>query len=94
MCAEVSCIKNHCFYSYIFTCFDFLIVSSVFIGTHVDCISCDTPLGKIPETSIPFSDHEAVVAQLHVFKSLDGKVFKYILFSGIVICLKVQLVIC
>ncbi|XP_054709244.1 putative neutral sphingomyelinase [Uloborus diversus] len=39
-------------------------------GIHVDCLSCDTPLGKIPGTSIPYSDHEAVVAKLHVFKSL------------------------
>lgn len=41
-------------------------------GTYVDCLSCDTPLGKIPGTAIPYSDHEAVVAKLHVFKSVEA----------------------
>lgn len=41
-------------------------------GTYVDCLSCDTPLGKIPGTSIPYSDHEAVVAKLHVFKTIEA----------------------
>ncbi|GIX85023.1 putative neutral sphingomyelinase [Caerostris darwini] len=41
-------------------------------GTYVECLSCETPLGKIPDTSVPYSDHEAVVSQLHVFKSLEA----------------------
>ncbi|KAG8195046.1 hypothetical protein JTE90_029626 [Oedothorax gibbosus] len=42
-------------------------------GTYVKCLSCETPLGNIgPESNVPYSDHEAVVAQLHVFKSLDA----------------------
>ncbi|XP_042896381.1 putative neutral sphingomyelinase [Parasteatoda tepidariorum] len=41
-------------------------------GTHVECLSCNTTLGKIPDSSIPYSDHEAVIATLHVFKSLEA----------------------
>ncbi|GIY81830.1 putative neutral sphingomyelinase [Caerostris extrusa] len=41
-------------------------------GTYVECLSCETPLGKIPDTSVPYSDHEAVVTQLHVFKSVEA----------------------
>ncbi|GFU38018.1 putative neutral sphingomyelinase [Nephila pilipes] len=41
-------------------------------GTYVECLTCETPLDRIPETTIPYSDHEAVVAQLHIFKSVDA----------------------
>ncbi|GFT76315.1 sphingomyelin phosphodiesterase 2 [Trichonephila clavipes] len=41
-------------------------------GTYVECLTCETPLDRIPDTTIPYSDHEAVVAQLHVFKSMDA----------------------
>ncbi|KFM82038.1 Sphingomyelin phosphodiesterase 2, partial [Stegodyphus mimosarum] len=43
-------------------------------GTHAECLTCDTPLGKIPGSSIPYSDHEAVVATLHVFKSIEAQI--------------------
>ncbi|GBN35665.1 Sphingomyelin phosphodiesterase 2 [Araneus ventricosus] len=41
-------------------------------GTYVECLSCETPLSKIPDRSVPYSDHEAVVAKLHVFKSIEA----------------------
>lgn len=70
-----------------FSCNFFTLVFLFFSGTYVECLSCDTPLGKIPGESIPYSDHEAVVAKLHVFKSLEGTTFVFLVCNDIIIYL-------
>lgn len=70
-----------------FSCNFFTLFFLFFSGTYVECLSCDTPLGKIPGESIPYSDHEAVVAKLHVFKSLEGTTFVFLVCNNIIIYL-------
>lgn len=40
-------------------------------GISVECLSCQTPLNKIPSGTVSYSDHEAVIGRLLVKKSAD-----------------------
>ncbi|XP_067129168.1 putative neutral sphingomyelinase [Centruroides vittatus] len=40
-------------------------------GIMVECLSCETPLHKIPGGTVSYSDHEAVVGRLFIKKSAD-----------------------
>lgn len=42
-------------------------------GTLVKSLSCKTPLDKCPNASFSYSDHEAVVATLHITKSSSAQ---------------------